>query len=343
MFAHPPPPGMMFAFSPPQNATAPVPQSSPAAAAAATATAIMRQKRKQVKMACTNCAAACKRCDEQRPCERCRKYGIMDTCVDGQRKERKKGIKRGPYKRRNRVTDDNNAQFPEGASSEGGEWPPGTAPPPTALQTVAAQFPNGEAFYHPTIYYPPPGPGPFLAGPLPPPHSQDGNDGSSSQASGQPSPHISYYIHGAYPPPFSHYPPFLHAPPPNQAASAPIPAPTVIDPAMTNTSGNGDARTASTTADTSDIPPIHEKSSKKKKTREENGGGAKAKKGKGNMKGVPKGDTEVIPPTVEEAEVDRIVVIAEPSIEAETRAEPDTDADPDAEGEAGDGEGEEDR
>lgn len=49
---------------------------------------------------CTNCAAACKRCDDSRPCERCQKYGLADSCVDGQRKERKKGIKRGPYKRK---------------------------------------------------------------------------------------------------------------------------------------------------------------------------------------------------------------------------------------------------
>jgi len=30
------------------------------------------------------------------------KYGTADTCIDGQRKERKKGIKRGPYKRKNK-------------------------------------------------------------------------------------------------------------------------------------------------------------------------------------------------------------------------------------------------
>ncbi len=52
---------------------------------------------------CTNCASACKRCDEARPCERCVKYGLAETCIDGVRKERKKGIKRGPYKRKNRA------------------------------------------------------------------------------------------------------------------------------------------------------------------------------------------------------------------------------------------------
>ncbi|KAI9275378.1 hypothetical protein BY458DRAFT_489189 [Sporodiniella umbellata] len=57
-------------------------------------------KRKQVKNACTNCQKACKKCDDARPCPRCVKYGIHDSCVNSVRKERKKGIKRGPYKRR---------------------------------------------------------------------------------------------------------------------------------------------------------------------------------------------------------------------------------------------------
>jgi len=54
---------------------------------------------------CTNCANACKRCNEARPCERCIKYGIPESCVDGVRKERQKGIKRGPYKRKNKTAD----------------------------------------------------------------------------------------------------------------------------------------------------------------------------------------------------------------------------------------------
>lgn len=58
------------------------------------------QKRKQVKNACVNCQKACKKCDEGRPCQRCVKYGLVETCQDSTRKERKKGIKRGPYKRR---------------------------------------------------------------------------------------------------------------------------------------------------------------------------------------------------------------------------------------------------
>lgn len=57
-------------------------------------------KRRQVKNACTNCQRACKKCDDCRPCLRCVKYGVPAECVDSQRKERKKGVKRGPYKKR---------------------------------------------------------------------------------------------------------------------------------------------------------------------------------------------------------------------------------------------------
>lgn len=60
----------------------------------------VKAKRKQVKNACVNCQKACKRCDEGRPCSRCIKYGLTSTCMDSARKERKRGIKRGPYKRR---------------------------------------------------------------------------------------------------------------------------------------------------------------------------------------------------------------------------------------------------
>ncbi|ORX57404.1 hypothetical protein DM01DRAFT_1401702 [Hesseltinella vesiculosa] len=62
---------------------------------------MVKPKRKQVKNACVNCQKACKKCDEGRPCQRCIKYGLSDSCQDSVRKERKKGIKRGPYKRRN--------------------------------------------------------------------------------------------------------------------------------------------------------------------------------------------------------------------------------------------------
>ncbi|GAN01099.1 hypothetical protein MAM1_0004d00530 [Mucor ambiguus] len=65
-----------------------------------------KPKRKQVKNACVNCQKACKKCDVGRPCQRCIKYGLTETCVNSVRKERKKGVKRGPYKKRNKnVTD----------------------------------------------------------------------------------------------------------------------------------------------------------------------------------------------------------------------------------------------
>lgn len=62
------------------------------------------KRRSQVRNACVNCQKACKKCDEGRPCQRCIKLGITDTCVDSPRKERKKGFKRGPYRKRSVTT-----------------------------------------------------------------------------------------------------------------------------------------------------------------------------------------------------------------------------------------------
>jgi hypothetical protein len=59
-----------------------------------------KPKRKQVKNACINCQKACKKCDDGRPCARCIRYDLKASCQNSQRKERIKGIKRGPYKKR---------------------------------------------------------------------------------------------------------------------------------------------------------------------------------------------------------------------------------------------------
>ncbi|KAK7033041.1 Zn(2)-C6 fungal-type domain-containing protein [Favolaschia claudopus] len=65
------------------------------------ATQAGRTKRFQVKIACSRCQKSCKKCDQARPCLRCVKYGYgPEECVDSQRKARKKGTKRGPYKKR---------------------------------------------------------------------------------------------------------------------------------------------------------------------------------------------------------------------------------------------------
>ncbi|KAJ2094141.1 hypothetical protein GGI16_005646 [Coemansia sp. S142-1] len=59
-----------------------------------------RPKRAQVKNACIHCQRACKKCDPGRPCQRCVKHNLADSCVDSMRKPRVRGIKRGPYKKR---------------------------------------------------------------------------------------------------------------------------------------------------------------------------------------------------------------------------------------------------
>ncbi|KAH9013897.1 hypothetical protein EDB85DRAFT_2134325 [Lactarius pseudohatsudake] len=87
----------------------------------------IRSKRRQVKNACTNCQKACKKCDDARPCLRCVKYGIGEECVDSQRKERKKGIKRGPYKKRDGKTPPPTMGMPLHGVPTAGGTPPGTS------------------------------------------------------------------------------------------------------------------------------------------------------------------------------------------------------------------------
>lgn len=106
----------------------------------------VRPKRKQVKNACMACQRACKRCDVGRPCERCIKYGMADSCRDSQRKERKKGVKRGPYKKR-----DGECAVP-GPHTEA-DFPPGML---NELQRIASpkrssRVPSGELLQSPPM------------------------------------------------------------------------------------------------------------------------------------------------------------------------------------------------
>ncbi|KAF6764957.1 hypothetical protein DFP72DRAFT_869657 [Ephemerocybe angulata] len=112
-----------------------------------------RPKRRQVKNACTNCQRACKKCDDARPCLRCVKYGVSEECVDSQRKERKKGVKRGPYKKRDgrayRIADRTvstiEAQVPGPPQVQSSATPP----------QLPQYLPIGYPAYYPA--YPPPG------------------------------------------------------------------------------------------------------------------------------------------------------------------------------------------
>ncbi|KAI0754195.1 hypothetical protein C8Q80DRAFT_1265868 [Daedaleopsis nitida] len=177
----PPPPGMFYVVPPtapgyPYATGIPPPQPVPKA------------KRKQVKMACTNCASACKRCDEARPCERCIKYGFAETCVDGIRKERKKGIKRGPYKRKNKTTGG------EGSGGEGSSEAPAPVPPPPPPPPGYPVPPEGYPFPY---VYPPMG---YLP---PPPDGQQHTDGTPNGAPAAVPPHPFYAPYPAmYPHPY---------------------------------------------------------------------------------------------------------------------------------------------
>lgn len=209
------PHGMIYAFPPPGQPF-PIPQIAATTSVSVSPVTPARAKRKQVKMACTNCASACKRCDEARPCERCLKYGISDTCVDGQRKERKKGIKRGPYKRKMR----NGPEYQGYASTEGSEWTgsqPSTTPasPTTNTATVQAvsHFPP-EGYY--PVYYPPP---PFIS--VPESQSASVADGSAP-ANGHPAPSVvPYYYPPYYPHPYGLIPQALPGAQPNVDSKPP--------------------------------------------------------------------------------------------------------------------------
>ncbi|KAI1790729.1 hypothetical protein LXA43DRAFT_1014738 [Ganoderma leucocontextum] len=109
-----------------------------------------RSKRRQVKNACTNCQKACKKCDDARPCLRCVKYGIAEECVDSQRKERQKGIKRGPYKKRDGKTANVEQQQIDVAVQ-----PQGMPVPPTVMAAVSSTTPPIP--YVAPVSYPPPG------------------------------------------------------------------------------------------------------------------------------------------------------------------------------------------
>ncbi|KAJ6497750.1 hypothetical protein C8R45DRAFT_1094089 [Mycena sanguinolenta] len=83
--------------------------------------------RKQVKIACTKCQKAGKKCDLARPCLRCTKYRFPEECVDAQRKERQKGAKRGPYKKR-----DANGNIIGQSNGFSQEMKPDASPPPSS-------------------------------------------------------------------------------------------------------------------------------------------------------------------------------------------------------------------
>lgn len=53
-----------------------------------------RKKRIQVKNACTNCRKQHAACDDIRPCYRCKKLKISQTCFDQPRKKRRHSLEK---------------------------------------------------------------------------------------------------------------------------------------------------------------------------------------------------------------------------------------------------------
>ncbi|KAL1745450.1 hypothetical protein HDZ31DRAFT_73536 [Schizophyllum fasciatum] len=113
-----------------------------------------RAKRRQVKNACTFCQKACKKCDEARPCLRCVRYGVPEHCVDSQRKERKKGAKRGPYRKRDVKDQARRAGSPRAPDPVTKEPPPPPSPPPSLPEAAPAESYSPEYYSYPTLYCP---------------------------------------------------------------------------------------------------------------------------------------------------------------------------------------------
>ncbi|KAF7375871.1 hypothetical protein MSAN_00001500 [Mycena sanguinolenta] len=122
--------------------------------------------RRQVKIACTKCQKAGKKCDLARPCLRCTKYRFPEECVDAERKERKRGGKRGPYRKRDangNIIGQNN-DFSQEVKSDTSS-PPSDPPLSTTMagstevgyasaQSLLSS--NGDPYYpYPQFYFPP--------------------------------------------------------------------------------------------------------------------------------------------------------------------------------------------
>ncbi|KAL4072473.1 hypothetical protein V8B97DRAFT_372250 [Scleroderma yunnanense] len=241
-------PGMLYPYPPGQ----PFPQFSQPAPPATNG---QRPKRKQVKMACTNCANACKRCDEARPCERCVKYGIQESCIDGVRKERQKGIKRGPYKRKNKpaggegsfeATNGDSEWQGNGASSSN----PTSSQAPTTVHAIPHYPPPAEGYF--PYFFPPPG---FIA----PGHEGAPVPEGASSGTSQPPAMVQYYT--MPPPGYFPYPPSGVFPPPQNGSQVPT-----IDPIDASRNSNQPAETA--TRRTGDAPTTGKKRSRAGKNTE---------------------------------------------------------------------------
>ncbi|KAF8497327.1 hypothetical protein JB92DRAFT_2987806 [Gautieria morchelliformis] len=240
----PPPPGMMYPYAYPTRLLVrymPIPMSGMPLPGA-----LLKPKRNKSKW-----RTACKRCDVARPCERCIKYGLADSCADGQRKERKKGFKRGPYNKRKRQEEREAHEWEATQSNPNGEWTPnepnGTPFPGPPQQGPFPPPPDG---YYPAFYAlgpPHSGPGPQLvpaqtgspddnpvetqADGAVDPSANTQNGDNSQQPPGPPSfppPHGQFVYpplpHGSYPPygyPFPGPPQQPHQPPQQTPPEAP--------------------------------------------------------------------------------------------------------------------------
>ncbi|RKP25879.1 hypothetical protein SYNPS1DRAFT_22248 [Syncephalis pseudoplumigaleata] len=165
--------------------------------------------------------------------QRCIKYNLTDTCVNSPRKERKKGIKRGPYKRRQKA---------EHESETGhGQLTSGTAEEDTSFTGngvgIAGQnLPSQDISYYPAYY---PAQQPMIYDPSQLSQAQPGSYYYMSAPPPPPPPsHAAHQLHAGAataPPPAGYYYPHYY----QAAASAPPPPQVAQPPQYTHTFPSG--------------------------------------------------------------------------------------------------------
>ncbi|KAF8521733.1 hypothetical protein BU17DRAFT_87617 [Hysterangium stoloniferum] len=104
-------------------------------------------KRKQVKVACTNCAASSKACDVSRPCQRCIKYGLTSSCQDVVHKKRRKTNFRRPFSVQIRQEELEAHHQPAPARPNGQMMPFTSAPSYSGGQIVPMPLRPPEGYY----------------------------------------------------------------------------------------------------------------------------------------------------------------------------------------------------
>ncbi|KAG9010391.1 Transcriptional regulator of nonfermentable carbon utilization [Tulasnella sp. JGI-2019a] len=112
-----------------------------------------KEKKKKASRACIHCQKAHLTCDDTRPCQRCTKRGIADTCVEGQRKKAKYLLEDSEIPTRRRPTDrSKGSEAPDVVTYQNGLLPNSTSASTIRgnIQTTepVQQLPQDDPFFN---------------------------------------------------------------------------------------------------------------------------------------------------------------------------------------------------